>query len=103
MAPSAQQASTKVERKVLKAIDVSPAKSPSLDDNDESAEEDFVCVPVSNLNKDYVTFNTKEQLMKKSLMMSDAEGVGKSNMSLKEKPVEVIKSLVLNLHKNEKP
>ena len=57
---------------------MSPAKSPSIEDGEGSAEEDFVCVPINNLNKDYVTFNSKEQLMKKSLMMSDAEGVAKS-------------------------
>ena len=41
----------------------------------EEAEDDFVCVPLSNLNKDTMTFQNREMLMKKSLMLSEVSGL----------------------------
>jgi len=64
-------------------------------------EEDFVCVPLSNLNKDAVTFNTKDQLLKKSLMMSEISNLQGATDRLNEK-VEGIRSMVMYAAKLEK-
>ena len=51
------------------------AKKRSGSASSEEAEDDFVCVPLSNLNKDTMTFQNREMLMKKSLMLSEVSGL----------------------------
>jgi hypothetical protein len=51
------------------------AKKRSGSASSEEPEDDFVCVPLSNLNKDTMTFQNREMLMKKSLMLSEVSGL----------------------------
>ena len=61
--------------------DLASPISPSLieDQSGSIDDDDFVCVPLSNLNKDKATFNTRDQLLKKSLMMSEVSNVANVN------------------------
>ena len=64
------------------ASPLSPSEEIDDSGDDQSGsmdDDDFVCVPTSNLNKDKVTFNTRDQLLKKSLMMSEVSNVAGGN------------------------
>jgi len=97
-------ASNKLEKS--RRILVEDATSPKTPCDDMSCsrsdlqEEDFVCVPLSNLNKDAVTFNTKDQLLKRSLMMSELSN-HQATDRLNDK-VEGIRSMVMYAAKLEK-
>lgn len=46
-------------------------KADSSEEDEDENDEDFICVPASNLNKESVTFYPQDKLIKMSLMMSE--------------------------------
>ena len=71
--------------------------------SDEEEGDDYMCVPLSNIDKDTMTFKKCDQLMRESLMMSEVEPRGSARpgtsdirsmvfMAGNQKPVEEEKS-----------
>ena len=72
--PSSHQSNTHATNQKHKTSKKA-AKKRSGSASSEEPEDDFVCVPLSNLNKDTMTFQNREMLMKKSLMLSEVSGL----------------------------
>lgn len=82
-----------------KSIEVSQSGSSrsDIEGKSEECDDDFVCVPLSNLNKEKNAFNTREQLFKKSLMMSEMSNIGAAGAPSEMK---VLQSMVMYAHKD---
>ena len=60
-------------RSDIEEVEIEVRNSDLKPRSDEEEGDDFMCVPLSNLDKDTMTFKKRELLMRESLMMSEVE------------------------------